>query len=150
MSANSINTPVSLSVLLIEDDHDHAELIKRFTRSSAPTLVWCKSAQEALDHLVRKPVDRVLLPKVILLDLRMPGMDGLTLLEELKAGKEAQKRGVHLVPVVVLTSSDNDKDRSKAYDKYVNSYLVKPGTHEEWSNLLREVDQYWLQLNQTA
>ncbi|MEW6114885.1 MAG: response regulator, partial [Thermodesulfobacteriota bacterium] len=81
-------------------------------------------------------------PHVILLDLRLPKMDGLEVLKTIKQDKE-----LHRIPVVVLTSSLEESDVATAYDHHANSYLSKPLDFEKFSQLMRDLGLYWLEWN---
>ncbi len=127
-------------VLLVEDDPDHAALtLRAFSRLGfgPESVTHARDGIEALEAL-----DAGLRPDLILLDLRMPRMGGLELLERLKQSKE--RRGI---PVVILTTSDADVDMAKAYAHHVNSYLVKPPRLQALRELIGQVVTYWLGAN---
>jgi two-component system response regulator len=148
-------TQIDLSqmrVLLVEDDEDHAELTSRAIGSLCQ-LEWVRNGENALGYLygegeyANPGLDHY--PHVILLDLRLgPGKDGLDILEEIKLSKRARDLALHLIPVVVLTSSEEQSDVSRALDAYVNSYLTKPGKLHSWQELFRDIVHYWLELDQ--
>jgi CheY-like chemotaxis protein len=138
----------ALEVLLVEDNPDHEELIRRAfsDRGAAVALSVARHGEEALDFLFRRgefqnPA-RSPRPRLILLDLRLPRIDGLDVLAEIKAS--AELRGI---PAVVLTTSEAEPDVARAYELHANSYLVKPADFERLSNLLSTVESYWLDLN---
>jgi two-component system, response regulator len=109
-----------LSVMLVEDDPAHAEITLRSIEELAPErceVVHVVDGQDALDRL-RSAVS---LPDVVLLDLRLPRMDGLELLELVQSDAELRQ-----IPMVVLTTSDTDADRKRALAFGASSYLVKP------------------------
>jgi two-component system response regulator len=102
--------------------------------------------QEALDYLFGSGMfsDREVypLPDLILLDLKMPGIDGHEVLRQIK-----NFAGLKRIPVVILSSSKEEGDRSLGYDNGANSYLVKPVSFEGFLNVVDKIDEYWLSLN---
>jgi CheY-like chemotaxis protein len=143
-----VEQPPGLVVLLVEDNPDHAELIRRaFTERGAPiALSVARHGEEALDYLFRRreyqDPARSPRPRVILLDLRLPRVDGLDVLAQIKSS--AELRGI---PAVVLTTSEADSDVARAYELHANSYLVKPVDFERFEDLVGKVESYWLALN---
>ncbi len=138
----------ALVILLVEDNADHAELIMRcFEEHRVANRVYHLSDGEtALHYLtgVAAYADRTQypLPHLILLDLRIPKIDGLQVLTRIK--KDDQLRQI---PVVVLSSSENEKDLLTAYENYVNSYVVKPLDFQKFMQLMEELNFYWLGWN---
>lgn len=127
-------------ILLVEDDDGHAELVARCFEDAELELSLQRvgdgeSALVLLEDVARGEGP---LPSLILLDLRLPRMDGLTLLGHLKAHPVLRR-----VPVVVLTTSKARADLRGAYDRHVNSYLVKPLELARLSGLLQDVARYW-------
>ncbi len=137
-----------LFILLVEDNDDHAELIMRSfeIHRIANKLVRVSDGEEALNYLFNKEPfadkNQYSKPNLILLDLRMPKVDGLEVLKEIKQHENLKK-----IPVVILTSSEAEIDIAKAYNNYVNSYLVKPLDFNKFSNLMNELGFYWLSWN---
>ncbi len=137
-----------IHVLLVEDNPDHAELLRRLFRSYLVSNVFCQveDGEQALAYLNREGKyaddDRYPYPDLILLDLRLPKVDGFQVLEQVKSSPKHR----HLV-VVILTSSRNEQDVQRAYQLYANSYLVKPYRMEEFTDILRYVGLYWLKWN---
>ncbi len=132
-------------VLLVEDDPDHAELVRRGLEDQhAPVdLTVLEDGEAALDFLRRRlPAADEQRPHLILLDLRLPKMDGLQVLREVKSVPE-----LRAIPCVVLTTSDAERDVARAYELHANSYLVKPGDNERFTELMGQVERYWLQSN---
>jgi CheY-like chemotaxis protein len=138
----------ALIILLVEDNRDHAELVVRSLENHrvANEIHHVIDGQAALDYLYHKgeysdeqasPV-----PHLILLDLRLPRMDGLEVLNRLKSDQTP-----HKIPVVVLTSSEAENDRVKAYSDHANSYLVKPLDFAKFSQLMDDLGYYWLAWN---
>ena len=137
-----------VEILLVEDNPTDAELamIALRERNLANKLVWVKDGAEALDFLFasgayagRKLENG---PKVVLLDLRMPKVDGLEVLRRIKADERTKP-----IPVVVLTSSKEDRDIAESYNLGVNSYIAKPVEFEEFAKVVSELGLYWLLIN---
>jgi len=137
-----------LRILLVEDNHDHAEIIMRnmedFNVSNAITHV--DDGEQALDYLFARGryQDRKTfpLPHLMLLDLRLPKVDGLQVLRAVK-----ESLTLRPIPVVVLTTSEAERDLAMAYEYHANSYLTKPVAFEEFSRLLADLGFYWLAWN---
>lgn len=138
---------MSADILLVEDDDGHAELVARCLEDAGMDVMLRRVAdgETALALLEAGARGDDELPSLVLLDLRLPKMDGLTLLEHLKAHPVLRR-----VPVVVLTTSRARADLRGAYDRHVNSYLVKPLELARLSALLEEVASYWGQRNRLA
>ncbi len=135
-------------ILLVEDNRMDVELtLNAFqeVRLINPVHV-ATSGQEALDYLFGrgKYADRETypLPCLILLDLKLPGIDGFEVLRQIKATPVLKR-----LPVIILTSSKEDGDRIMSYDRGANSYLVKPVSFEGFLNIVRHIKGYWLSLN---
>ncbi len=137
-----------LLVMLVEDNVDHAELVMRtLSEHSVPNRIFhVIDGQAALDYLFRRgdyaDPGKSPRPHVILLDLRLPRVDGLEVLKTLKETEELRK-----IPVVVLTTSEAEKDVARAYSHHANSYLVKPVGYEEFVQLMNDLGFYWLGWN---
>jgi two-component system response regulator len=138
-----------LEILLVEDNPQEAELTIRALkkRTLASHFVHVHDGQEALDFLFGKGryKDRDLseLPKVVLLDWKLPKLDGIEVLRQLRANKHTR-----LIPVVVLTSSSEERDVIEAYQLGANSYIVKPVDFEKFLEVVSNMITYWLLLNQ--
>jgi len=138
-----------VEILLVEDNPTDAELalVALKERNLANKLVWVKDGVEALDFLfgtgayAGRKVENS--PKVVLLDLRLPKVDGLEVLRRLKADERTRQ-----IPVVVLTSSKEDRDVAECYSLGVNSYIGKPVEFDEFSRVVSELGLYWLLINQ--
>jgi two-component system, response regulator len=133
-----------IEVLLVEDNPDDAELtlhvFKRHNLANRVKVV--RDGAEALEYLFGKDAwDR--LPKVILLDLKLPKVNGLEVLGKIKADPRTK-----MIPVVVLTSSREDRDLFVCYELGVNSYIVKPVDFTQFSEAVRQLGLYWLLLNE--
>lgn len=141
-------TNATLRVLLVEDNDDHAELIRRTLGGQqwAPQIIHISDGESALDYLHRRGAwadpDQSPRPHVILLDLRLPRVDGLDVLTSIK-----QSANLRRIPVVVLTTSSAERDITRAYDAHANSYLVKPFGFEAFRDLMQDVGVYWLTRN---
>jgi two-component system response regulator len=142
------NQTEDVEILLVEDNPTDAELATLALKEHnlANKLVWVKDGAEALDFLFgtgayanRKPENS---PKVVLLDLRLPKIDGLEVLRRLKADDRTRR-----IPVVVVTSSKEDRDVVASYDLGVNSYISKPVEFDEFSRVVSELGLYWLLIN---
>ena len=135
-------------VMLVEDNVDHAELVMRSLAEHrvANVIRHFLDGQTALDYLFHRGdyLDPVANPRphIILLDLRLPRVDGLEVLKRIKEAEDLRH-----IPVVVLTTSEADRDVTRAYDQHVNSYLVKPVGYEEFSDLMEDLGFYWLGWN---
>ncbi len=138
-----------LVILLVEDNEDHAELICRSFEEHQVLnkLKLVRDGAEALDYLFQRDLytdpSTSPRPHIILLDLRLPKVDGLEVLRQIKESKLLRN-----IPVVVLTSSEANKDINKAYAHHVNSYLVKPVDFDKFTKLMKDLGFYWLGWNQ--
>jgi CheY-like chemotaxis protein len=142
------DTVDEVEILLVEDNPTDAELTIRALKKSnlANNLVWVKDGAEALDflfatgsHSQRSVVNG---PKVILLDLRLPKVDGMEVLRRVKDDERTRT-----IPVVVLTSSKEDRDVAESYQLGVNSYIGKPVEFDEFAKVVAELGLYWLLVN---
>ena len=135
-------------VMLIEDNLDHAELVMRTLAEHQVVnqIRHFTEGQSALDYLFRREeyTDPATSPRpnLILLDLRLPRVDGLDILREIKNSDE-----LRCIPVVVLTTSEAERDIARAYLNHANSYLVKPVGFEEFNKLMEDMGFYWLGWN---
>jgi two-component system response regulator len=139
----------SLQILLVEDNINDAELTIRALKKNnlANKLIHLKDGAEALDFIFaqgryfeRKMSD---LPNVIVLDLKMPKVNGIEVLRRIKSDERTKK-----IPVVMLTSSKEDPDIQKCYSLGVNSYVVKPVEFEHFVKAVSDLGLYWMILNQ--
>jgi CheY-like chemotaxis protein len=136
-------------ILLVEDEDAHAEIVRRNFESCrmANRLLHVSDGQAALDYLYQRsgfsdPAESPR-PGVILLDLRLPKVDGMEVLQIIKKDPK-----LHAIPVVILTTSKAEADVIKAYDNYANSYLVKPVDFGQFNQLMETFGFYWLAWNQ--
>ena len=138
----------TLIILLVEDNPDHADLVMRSFQEHKlnNTIFHVPDGEAALDYLFRRgdymAPEKSPHPHVILLDLRLPKIDGLAVLKTLKEDPELRR-----IPVVILTTSEAEMDMAKAYDSYANSYLVKPVDFDKFIELMNELGFYWLDWN---
>ena len=139
------------TILLVEDNEMDIELtLDAFQTSRLANPVQVVQTGDAALHYVHGQGEfadrhRYPLPDLILLDLKMPGLDGMDVLRELKSHPKFRR-----IPVVVLTSSSDEGDRALTYDLGVNSYLVKPVSFEGFIEVVRSIQEYWLTLNVAA
>lgn len=151
MNSQSDSDPMDrdlIRFLLVEDDDDHAFLVERNLDRErvGNVLTRVKDGADALAYLrAEAPFEDRELPNVILLDLRLPKLDGHEVLKVIKADPELAK-----IPVVVMTTSDAERDRAMAYELHVNSYLVKPLDFEQFRQMVRDLSLYWGVWNQPA
>jgi CheY-like chemotaxis protein len=135
-------------VMLIEDNIDHAELVIRTLEEHriGNRVQHFLDGLAALDYLFRRgdyaDATEAPRPHMILLDLRLPRVDGIDVLKAIKADEELKS-----IPVIVLTTSEAEKDVAKAYYNHANSYLVKPVGFEDFKKLMDDLGFYWLGWN---
>jgi CheY-like chemotaxis protein len=136
-------------ILMVEDDPAHAEIVRRNLSDFriANRLQHVADGQMALDYLYRQGdfCDPECSPRpgLILLDLRLPRVDGLEVLKTIKADTKLSR-----IPVVILTTSAAEADMLKAYDNHANSYMVKPVDYEQFVALMETIGYYWLAWNE--
>jgi CheY-like chemotaxis protein len=139
----------AVEILLVEDNPDDLRLSLRALKKCAVSnrIQVARDGEEALEwifcegpHANRKIED---IPKVILLDLKLPKVDGLEVLQRIKSDPRTKS-----IPVVVLTSSKEQSDVVRSYDFGVNSYVVKPVNFESFAQAVQELGMYWVLLNQ--
>ncbi len=136
-----------VQILLAEDSSTDAEMTMRALKKIglANEVTWVKDGQEALDYIFRngtysdRPKQE---PKLILLDLKMPRVDGIEVLQQLK-----QTESTRMLPVVMLTSSAEEQDIVRSYQLGVNSYLVKPVEFDKFVEEVSRVGCYWAIMN---
>ncbi len=139
----------AIEVLLVEDNPTDAELTLRALRGKGlrNNFVVARDGQEALDFLFAQGAyaDRNIeeSPKLVLLDLRLPKVDGIEVLRKIKSDERTKK-----IPVVVLTSSRQEPDIEKCYQLGANSYIVKPVDFDKLVEAVSELGVYWLLLNE--
>ncbi len=138
-----------IEILLIEDNASDAELAIRALKKNkiASSIIHLKDGARAIDFLFGKGEfekrNTNSKPKIILLDLKMPKVDGIEVLRKIKTDELTKN-----IPVVVLTSSKEVSDLEKAYSNGANSYIVKPVDFDDFSRVITETGKYWILLNQ--
>lgn len=143
-------SPKPMEILLVEDNPNDEELTLYALKKNniANHIQVVHDGAEALEYLfctgayAHRRIDDA--PKVILLDLKLPKVDGLEVLERIKADERTRT-----LPVVVLTSSQEERDIVESYQLGVNSYIVKPVDFEQFVEAVRQLGLYWMLLNQT-
>jgi len=137
------------TILLVEDNADDEELTIRAIRKNNVTndLVVARDGAEALDFLFGTGAyagrDSVVLPGLVLLDLKLPKIDGLEVLQRIRADERTRR-----MPATVLTSSKEEQDIIKSYDLGANSYIRKPVDFGQFAEAVRQLGVYWLNLNE--
>ena len=130
-----------IEILLIEDNEGDILLTaKAFEEAKINNeLRVCRNGQEGLDYLFRrgKYVDAIL-PDIILLDLNMPGISGQEVLEKIK-----NTEVINTIPVVILTTSESEKDIQESYQLHANSYIKKPVNFEQFVHIVKQIQSYW-------
>ncbi len=136
-------------ILLVEDNPDDVKLTMRALKKSniLNTVVTANDGIEALDYLFGtgrfSGRDTNTMPQLVLLDLKMPRMDGLEVLERIRADERTK-----ILPVVILTTSSEDKDRVESYKLGANSYIRKPVDFNQFVQAVQQLGLYWLVLNE--
>ena len=139
-----------VEVLLVEDNSSDAELTLRSLKKHnlANKLFHVKDGAEAIDFLFSQGAytnrRAENLPKVVLLDLKLPKVDGIEVLRKIKSDDRTK-----LIPVVVMTSSREDRDLNECYKLGVNGYVVKPVEFDEFARVVSQLGFYWLLVNET-
>jgi CheY-like chemotaxis protein len=137
-----------LKILLVEDNPAQAELVIRSLEANriANEITHVIDGEKALDYLhhrgIYQDANEYPQPHLVLLDLRLPKIDGLEVLNEIKTSDDLMS-----IPVVILTTSSADMDVARAYKCHVNSYLVKPIDFDKFTQMMNELGYYWLAWN---
>ena len=139
---------MTTDILLIEDSHDDADLAIRVLKQDNPgtRIKVVYDGVDLLDYLFDDSdnVRQHLLPKVIFLDVKLPRLSGPQVLEKLKSHQVAR-----IIPIVILTSSNQEQDIAACYSLGANSYLVKPIDFHQYQKLIIDSSRYWLNCNVT-
>lgn len=143
-----MNNTENVDIVLVEDSQADADMALRILRKNTLTArtLWLKDGVEALDFMrerVTKAEASATRPKLILLDIKMPRLDGIEVLRQLKSDERTRS-----IPVVMLTSSAEDKDLQACYELGVNSYLVKPVGFGAFATVIAQAGLYWVAVNQ--
>ena len=139
-----------IEILLVEDNPLDAELAMRGLKEEklANNIPWVKDGQQALDYLFGSGAHagrNGIVPKLVLLDLKMPRVDGIDVLRAIKSDPSTRR-----IPVVIMTSSQEESDVVKTYDLGANSYLVKPIDFKSLADVARQAGFYWLAVNRAS
>ncbi len=138
------------SILIVEDEEAHAQLTYRAIRKSgnANRVDIVGDGEQALDYLLNRgkyaDKEKYPAPGLVLLDLKLPGIDGVEVLTQIKAHPSLRQ-----IPVIMLTTSEREEDMVRAYGQYANSYLTKPVGFKEFEEKIRQIDFYWMILNES-
>ena len=129
-----------LKIFLVEDDDDHAEIVDFSLKKAggASVIHRAREGEEALNLLDKIASAKVEKPGLIMLDINIPRISGLELLVKIKAVP-----ALYNVPVIAFTTSNSARDKKEAYEKHVNSYLVKPTGFEEFGQQIATMVKYW-------
>lgn len=136
-----------IQILLIEDDPGDRKLVSRFFEKAKVTnqINKVKDGEEALDYLHQRgefeDSDDAPAPDLILLDLNLPRIDGREVLEKMKSNEDLRE-----IPVIVLTTSEEDEDVHRSYDLGASSYIVKPVDMAQFSDVVQAIENYWFQV----
>jgi len=136
-------------ILIIEDDPNDAEMIFDILKNSGVSnkIQFLEDGAKAIEYIsnviYKSKKNLLVLPKLIMLDLKLPKINGLEVLRELKSDERSKR-----IPVVILSSSREESDIKISYDLGVNSYVVKPLIFDEFSNAIGNIASYWLDLNE--
>ncbi|HUQ24643.1 MAG TPA: response regulator [Burkholderiales bacterium] len=137
-----------VEILLVEDNPADAEMTLRALRRNnlANKVYWVKDGEQALEFMFRTGTyadrDPIAVPKLVMLDIKMPKVDGIEVLRRIKANEETRT-----VPVVVMTSSNEERDVVESYRLGVNSYIVKPVQFESFLETVAKIGLYWVITN---
>ncbi len=137
-------------ILLVEDNPDDVKLTLRALKKSKilNEVVVAQDGVEAMDYFMGKGTfegrDTSVLPQVVLLDLKMPRMDGLDVLHRIRGDERTR-----FLPVVILTTSSEDRDRIESYRLGANSYVRKPVDFNQFAEAVQQLGLYWLVINET-
>ncbi|WP_457556375.1 response regulator [Candidatus Pyrohabitans sp.] len=135
----------AIDILLVEDSQDDIELTLRAFRKNnlGNSIHIARDGREALEFLKQVEEGRAQTPGLILLDLKLPGVDGIEVLRYIKSRPSLRR-----IPVVMLTTSKNDRDIETCYDLGANSYIVKPVSFREFMETVKNIQLYWIVTNQ--
>lgn len=140
-----------LNILLVEDEEAHAKLTKRSIRKAgnANRIDIVSDGEEALNYLYKNGeyADKTKYPRpgLILLDIKLPGIDGIQVLKTIKDDPDLKR-----IPVIMFTTSKREEDIAQSYNYYANSYLTKPVGFKEFEDKIRQLDFYWLLINEPS
>jgi len=140
---------IKYDIAIVEDNPNDAELMVRTLKKGNVTknMIVLEDGEQALNFIFCKKQfadrDPSKQPKVLFLDLKLPKVNGLEVLEQMKANDETKK-----IPIIIMTSSKENSDIKKAYKLGVNSYIVKPVEFNKYTDVINNVGSYWLNVNE--
>jgi CheY-like chemotaxis protein len=135
-------------ILIVEDEEAHAELTKRAIRKAGygGRMDVASDGEAALDYLYNRGAyrdeEKYSMPTLILLDIKLPGIDGIEVLKRIKEDPDLKR-----IPVIMLTTSEREQDIARSYNHYANSYLTKPVGFKEFEDKVKQLGVYWTILN---
>ncbi len=138
------------NVLIVEDEEAHATLTERAIRKAghANSIEIVRDGEEALDYLFHRgkyhEASQFPSPGLIFMDIKLPGIDGIEVLKQIKNHPDLKK-----IPVIMLTTSKREEDIANAYSNYANSYLTKPVGFKAFESKIMQVNDYWMELNES-
>jgi two-component system response regulator len=133
------------NILIVEDNIDDAELTKLALKSInfVDEIIWISDSEKALEYIDSLNLSGQMLPAFILLDLKMPKLNGFDVLQKIR-----EKPRTSLIPVIIFTSSNELSDMRKAYQYGANSFIQKPVIAEDFENIIQKTGLYWANINQ--
>jgi len=133
----------TLELLLVEDSHSDAYMVKRILKKEvlAKNHEWLKDGAEAIDYLAKEEIPNI---SLVLLDIKLPKISGLDVLKSIKQNEKTKN-----IPVVMFSSSEEQKDIETAYKYGANGYITKPREFSTLKETIRILTKYWLNLNKT-
>ncbi|EKD27562.1 MAG: response regulator receiver protein [uncultured bacterium] len=141
-----MNEKKNNTILLVEDNLGHAELIKRSINANNKqyNIIHLDNGEDALEYIFKqgKFTQADSSPDLILLDLRLPKVDGIMVAKKIKESNDLRS-----IPIVILTTSENRNDILNSYQVYANSYLIKPLDFSKFKLIIKNITDYWLDLN---
>ena len=138
-----------MNILLIEDDPVHVKLVERILKKSGfnNQLTIIRDGEKAFNYLLNPnekfSEEKFICPQLILMDINLPKINGLEILRQIKQSPKLQ-----IIPVVMLTTSNNRTDLEKCYEYHANSYIIKPLDFEEFNQKIRFIEHYWTNVNE--
>lgn len=132
-----------IRILLVEDNPADIELVREAFEEStiANAIEVIEDGAEAVEYLMARKGDRAALPDIVLLDINLPHISGLDILRQIK-----ETEGLKLVPVIMLTSSEDDKDILSSYENYCSGFITKPVDVDEFVDLVSRIEGFWFAL----
>ncbi|MEZ0486921.1 response regulator [Fibrella aquatica] len=139
-----------IDILYVEDNLDEVDIFKRAIgrQANPPSFSILANGSEAIDYLLQQGTylgKGVLLPRIILIDLNLPGRSGFDVIQQARAQSRTR-----YTPIIVYSSSENPVDIRRAYDLGVNAYLIKPGSYHKVTDMMQKAVEFWLTQNKNA